>query len=61
VVKKERQGVTKSKQLIEGDEMQKKKSKTPLIKLSLETQAKLDKAKIHPRETYEDVIKRLLK
>ena len=30
------------------------------IKLSLETKAKLDKAKIHPRETYEDVILRLL-
>jgi len=30
------------------------------IQLSVETKERLDKAKIHPRETYEDVIKRLL-
>lgn len=30
------------------------------IQLSVETKQRLDKAKIHPRETYEDVIKRLL-
>jgi len=30
------------------------------IQISVETKKKLEKAKIHPRETYEDVIKRLL-
>jgi len=30
------------------------------IQLSVETKERLEKAKIHPRETYEDVIKRLL-
>ncbi|MEM2560586.1 MAG: hypothetical protein QXH97_01950 [Candidatus Bathyarchaeia archaeon] len=32
----------------------------PLIKVSEETKKKLDKLKIHFRETYEDVIKRLI-
>jgi len=31
------------------------------IKLSYRTKRKLDKIKIHPRETYEDVIIRLIK
>ncbi len=31
------------------------------IKISQETKRKLDKVKIHPRETYEDIIVRLLK
>ena len=31
------------------------------IKISQETKQKLDKIKIHPRETYEDIIVRLLK
>jgi len=30
------------------------------IQISVETKERLEKAKIHPRETYEDVIKRLL-
>jgi predicted CopG family antitoxin len=30
------------------------------IQISVETKKKLEQAKIHPRETYEDVIKRLL-
>ena len=30
------------------------------IQISVETKGRLEKAKIHPRETYEDVIKRLL-
>jgi hypothetical protein len=33
----------------------------PTIKISLATKKLLEKAKQHPRETYEDVIKRLLK
>lgn len=31
------------------------------IAISRETKLKLDKLKVHPREPYEDVIKRLLK
>jgi len=31
------------------------------IKISQETKRKLDKVKIHPRETYEDIVVRLLK
>lgn len=31
------------------------------IKISQETKRKLDKIKIHPRETYQDIIVRLLK
>jgi len=30
------------------------------IQVSKETKAKLEKLKVHPREPYEDVIKRLL-
>ncbi|MEM4004669.1 MAG: BfmA/BtgA family mobilization protein [Desulfurococcaceae archaeon] len=30
------------------------------IKVSVETKKRLDKLKVHPREPYEDVIKRLL-
>jgi len=30
------------------------------IQLSEETKDELDKLKVHPRETYEDVIKRLI-
>ncbi|MCP8315537.1 MAG: hypothetical protein H3Z51_01555 [archaeon] len=32
----------------------------PVIKVSEETKKVLDEIKIHPRETYEDVIKRLI-
>ena len=31
-----------------------------VIKVTKQTKAKLAKRKVHPRETYEDVIKRLL-
>ncbi|MBO3801954.1 MAG: hypothetical protein QXS21_03855 [Thermoproteota archaeon] len=31
------------------------------IRVSRETKKKLDKMKVHPREPYEDVIKRLMK
>lgn len=34
--------------------------KVTTIKLSQEVKAKLDKLKVHPRETYEDVVKRLI-
>jgi len=34
--------------------------KITTIQISVETKGKLEKAKVHPRETYEDVIKRLL-
>jgi len=37
------------------------KRKGTTIHVSKETKAKLEKLKIHPRESYEDVIKRLLK
>jgi predicted CopG family antitoxin len=30
------------------------------IAISLETKEKLDQKKVHPRETYDDVIKRLI-
>ena len=33
----------------------------PTIVIDKETKMKLDKIKIHPRETYCDIIKRLLK
>jgi len=35
--------------------------KKTTIKIGKETKKKLDKIKIHPRETYEDIILRLLK
>jgi len=34
--------------------------KITTIQISVETKEKLEKAKVYPRETYEDVIKRLL-
>jgi len=37
------------------------KRKTTTIKISLETRNQLLKLKVHPRETYEDVIRRLIK
>jgi predicted DNA-binding protein len=30
------------------------------VKMSIETKKRLDSLKIHPRETYDDVIKRLI-
>jgi len=37
------------------------KSKYTTIRLSKETKRMLDELKIHPRETYEQVVKRLIK
>lgn len=34
---------------------------TTTIRISQKLKAKLDKIKVHPRETYEEVIERLLK
>jgi len=34
---------------------------TTTIRITEEVKKQLDKIKIHPRETYEDIIKRLLK
>ena len=36
-------------------------NKLTSIQVSIKTKRELGKAKVHPRETYEDVIKRLLK
>ena len=41
-------------------ELPETKMKITTIQISVETKEKLEKAKVHPRETYEDVIKRLL-
>ncbi len=35
--------------------------KTTVIRVSIETKKALDSLKIHPRETYNDVLKRLIK
>lgn len=36
------------------------KKKTTTIVISLETKELMDKSKVHARETYDDIIKRLL-
>ena len=41
-------------------EKPKKESNTAIVALKKEVKAKLDKLKVHPRETYNDVIERAI-
>ena len=38
-----------------------KKKQPPKINVSIELKAVLDQIKVHPRETYEDVLRRLIR